>query len=479
MIDKEDVQKRTALMCAVENANINWVKCLIANGADLNVGHKTYPKAGNFKSLAPIIKAIWLLRCPYNSSSVTLTDTSVIMTDIFDLLLEAEVEQNNDHFRNSTDYIHYAIRNNNVNCIKKLINKGAPFDVIGHNCFYVWEKLACKGDVGLLKCMINRGFDKDSTDQDGVSVLCWVVRSCNIEAVRYLLGLGVRMPTYAPEVHEIQCEQCKENKLILDDYYGREERDPCMAAIDRNNLEIVKLLEEYGSQTCKSFDALRCALKGGNVDVVSYLLKKYTYPLNMEYITNDPYEDDERMFTLLSERFYMNNSTSQITKLLLDQGADPAKPKCPSTSTNAIMRAITHGKSEPIAQYIRSGVNINCRSYDFDYGNILPFEASVLHHRHYISVMLLSAGCSRGMFSNHMLKANPEPDLEKLMKEWNVYENDVTPLQLRCRSVILNHLSPRADVKVEKLPLPPSLIKFLSVPELDNILYEYNKPDRD
>ena len=455
MIDEQDFHGRTALMCAVENANINCVKCLIGKNADLNIGSERYPElaADETKSFAPIMKAISMLSSASKHSSV-------ILTDIFDLLLDAAVEQNKDHFLNCTDYILYALYNGNVNCIKKLINIGTPLDAITDDGFYVWEFVATKGDVGLLKCMFNRGFDKDTTDEDGVSVLFWVVSSGNTEAVRYLLDLGVVMPNYSPEV--TPCEQCGENRLIIDD--DSDSEDPCLMAIVENILEIVKLLDEYGSQSCKSFTALRCAVQCRNVDVVSYLLNKYTYDLNMEYII----KDSGGIFTLLSDLMF--DRPSQITKLLLDHGADPAKIMCSSTSVSAIMAAIKYRNVNAIAQYIRSGVDINFRALDSTHGNILPFEASVLRRQHYISVMLLMSGCSRRRFSNHKFKANSKPDLEKLMKKWNVYEDNVTPLLLRCRSVILNHLSPRADVKIRKLPLPLCLIKFLSIPELDKIL---------
>ena len=68
--------------------------------------------------------------------------------------------------------------------------------------------VARKADAELFKCMFNRGVDKDSTSQGGYSILSYVVNSGNIEAVRYLLDIGVAIPTYAPEEREVQCEHC-------------------------------------------------------------------------------------------------------------------------------------------------------------------------------------------------------------------------------------------------------------------------------
>ena len=345
--------------------------------------------------------------------------------------------------------------------METLIKNGTSFSDMELCMWAMMSMNAKKGGVEVLKCIFNSGIDKDRIDECGHSILSYVVDSGNIEAVRYLLDIGVAIPTYAPEEREVPCEQCEENRLIIDEDWEQEYRDPCMIAIRYDQLEIVKLLDEYGSKSYKSFTALRSAVKLGSVDVVSYLLNKYSYNINMEYIIKDSCTS---IFTLLSEPVY--ELRVQITKLLLDHGADPAKQICAATSVNAIMTAINDEHLEVIAQYIRSGIDINLKSWDSKYGRVSPFEASVLRNRHYVSEMFLISGCSPGVFSNLTLK--PKPELEKLMKELKVYDNNVIPLKLRCRCVLLNHLSPRADLKIENLPLPGCLIKFLGIPELDS-----------
>ena len=269
----------------------------------------------------------------------------------------------------------------------------------------------------------------------------------------------------------------------MEDYsrpcYGMN-RDPVMRSIYYNQLEMIKLLDDYGSQTCKSFNALKCAVILRKVEVVSYLLNKYTYPLNMEFIgcvkTYSNPSGSKRGYTLLTALKLSRDTQSEslrIIKLLLDHGADPAKVMCTARSANASSKAISYRKSNILVWYIRSGVDINFRSYDYIHGRVLPFEASILLGYHDVADMLLISGCSCGVFSfdnNHMFKNNLKPEVENLMKEWTVQENNVIPLKQRCRNVILNHLSPRADLKIKKLPLPRCLIKFLNIPELDVIL---------
>ena len=380
-----------------------------------------------------------------------------------------------------------AANNLNINCFKCLIANGV-YAKEDYTNVYVWPLIAGLGDVELLKLLFNCGIDKDSTDLSSRNVLWWVVSSGNVEAVRYLLDIGVAIPNYSPNILKTQGERCKNNRLIMENRLNRHRfkdgrytlvvnlnegyQDPCTEAIRANNLEIIKLLDERGSQSCKSFFALRRAVIRGSVDVVSYLLSKYTYDLNIEYITYRKESDDNRSpYTLLTEHAYV--FTAEITNLLLDHGADPAKPMCEATSRNAIMTAICYGNLKAIVQYIHSGVNINFKSYDGTNMTALPFETSVRYGRKSVAKMLLVSGCLCGVFSlrnNHNLKA----DMMKLMKEWKVQENNVTPLQQRCRCVILNHLSPRADMKIQKLPLPKLIIKFLNIPELDSVLCIYD-----
>ena len=330
---------------------------------------------------------------------------------------------------------------------------------------YVWSEVARLADVELLKCMFDRGLDKDSTDDEGLSLLWWVLDSDSdsdtrkIKAVTYLLTLGVEIPYYKMKSYQ-------KNTYLA----SIKHKDPCMKAIRHNMLDVVKLLDEYGSGSCKLFMALRCAVIHGSVEVASYLLNTYKYSLNIEY--NLQSKQSSSTYTLLTEQCVdCSDHTTKIIKLLLDHGADPAKPMSAATSVNAIMTAIASSNVKIIALFIRSGVDINLKSYDDFYGTVSHFDASVLRAYYDVTEMILVSGCSRGVFSfynNHKFKDNLK--VQNLMAEWKVQKNNVTPLKQRCRCVILNHRSPRADLKIQKLPLPGWFIKYLSVPELDNFV---------
>ena len=63
---------------------------------------------------------------------------------------------------------------------------------------------------------------------------------------------------------------------------------------------------------------------------------------------------------------------------------------------------------------------------------------------------------------------NTGREMQEILMKWNVHKNNVLPLKQRCRMVILNHLCPQGYKKITELPLPRQLIKYLSIPELDD-----------
>ena len=83
----------------------------------------------------------------------------------------------------------------------------------------------------------------------------------------------------------MQCQHCGRDLLLVETEQEGRMYDPCMVASQENLLQVVKLLEEYVSQTFKCMTALRHAVIQRSVDVVNYLLSKYKYPLNDNYAT--------------------------------------------------------------------------------------------------------------------------------------------------------------------------------------------------
>ena len=352
--------------------------------------------------------------------------------------------------------------------LKKLIEKGADIFTADRHDHTTWMLAARESSVNVLKWLLeDNGLDKNSVDKTGRSVLLWAVNGMDIEVARYLLNIGASTTKYTPRELVESCQHCGTSMPFVND--EKFILHPCMKAIESKQVNMVKLFDEYGCQLYKQLYVLSYAVRKCRVEVMKYLLSNYKYPLNNEYIVGHQRWNPHN--TLLTEGCKTNSV--EIVKLLLKYGADPNKNNCMKTCSNAINIAILKRHVEIIACFIRGGVNVNVKSYYPGIGAVLPFEAAVWHNHIYAAEMFLVYGSSCGVFSlnkKHRCKVDIADDIQELLEEWNVHKNNVLPLQQRCRMVILNHLSPQADKKISKLSLPPLLIRYLNVPELDDVM---------
>ena len=463
LFDTEDCINRTALVYAIQNGNINCVKSLLKNGANVNHYIDSSRNCLPFTS-SPLVIA--MAKLDFNSEHL-----AIMQADIFDLLLAYGAYVNLPCDILTPPPILRALYFGNVECMKKLIQRGARLGMTPYGGNYVWAKLVRQGNVEVLKCVIEHGINKDSTDTKGKSMLRLVIESGDEEAVRYLLDLGVTLPIHQPKAELKPCKKCGTNRLYLERHYKQTWRDPCMVVVNRNALDVFKMLEKHGPHSYNSFYFLREAID--SPDVIEYLLNKYTYPLDIEYTTNYDnvflYQSCYR--TILMDACYSKNV--DVVKMLLDHGADPNKRMCEKKCFSVINIAIRRGNVKMVAHLIRSGLDINSRSYHYVHGYVLPFEAAVLDSRFNAAKMFLVSGGSCGLYSlntNHDFKADTKPDPQKIIKTWKVDSNNVNPLEQQCRRVILNHLSPQAHKKIQKLPLPHLILKYLSIPELDDMI---------
>ena len=274
-VNATDYDKCTALMYAVRNANIKCVKCLIANGADVNLINNK-PSVLDMNPGVALNDSITLLNPEYPGTYNT-------MMSIFDLLLDSGADVNKPSYKKRTP-IMYAAAKGNLNCIKKLLEKGAQVNYTDRSDQALWMVAARAGSVDVLKCLIeDQGIDKNSIDENGLSVLYSAVSSCNIEAIRYLLNLGVTMTSFVPQESVEACKNCGINLPCYFLYATQRKTDPYMFAIRCNMSDVVRLMDEYGCQLGKSPEILSHAIRNDSVDVVDYLLCNYKYPLNYEY----------------------------------------------------------------------------------------------------------------------------------------------------------------------------------------------------
>ena len=470
LVNAKDCEFHTALAYAVHYSNVKCLEVLIENGGEVDPIYNTNIgelKGMNTSIMSPIIDSIALLQSDnFHSPN--------IMMDIFDLLLDsgAKVNKRSQSARR-TPIMHAAVFGR-VKCVRKLIMKGAKLYLTDRTGCTVWSLAARFGGVDMLKCLLEDGnIDKDSFDRHGLSALHWAIKSDNIEAVRYLLHIGVKITTFVPNEYAEPCRLCgkilpchsmKQNQLKFDSY---------MLAISMNKPEVLKLMEGHDCQLCKSDKALSYAVCMNSVEVLEYLLCNHKYSLNFEYI--EDYDDSMKCDshqTLLMKACLLRSE--KAVKLLLEHGANPNTESCKEACPSVIFVAIHEGLVEAIALFIRSGVNINQKAVSTcnSFGSAL-FEIAVSCNNFYAAAMLLVFGCTGGMYSldkSIKVKDGITHEQQGFLKKRGVHKNIVLSLQQRCRMVILNHLCPQAHKKITALPLPAQLIKYLSIPELDDIV---------
>ena len=452
LLNVKDSMEFTAVMHAVHAGNIKCLQCLITHQADLDMGCDRWH---SFYS-TPLIDSIQL---QYSNTPHIDRD---VMRNIFDLLLSSGADINKP-CNLGLSPIKHAVDNRSRYCTEKLIQMGARLDPTKDDGKPLWSLAVCSGNVVIHKYLIDTGFDRNCTDIWGRNALYFAISRGDYPTCRYLLEAGVALITPTQENF---------NQAVSLGYACQkpiaENRDPGMQAISMDMVHLVKLLEQYGCKTFQTMEALRYAMQRNSLSIVHHLLSTYNYPLNTEYMFLNSYD------TILTEACKRNQQ--EMVALLMKHGADAAKQRDHISYQNAITIAISQREIEMVAHFIRSGANFDCRTYDNRYRYGLPFDCSIINRCIHMVEMLLYSGCSRGEFSlmnTDQLSDNVTPEIKKLMMDWEVHQNNVTPLQELCRKSILKHLYPAAD-KIHKLPLPPVVIKYLSIPELDDIVHSFN-----
>ena len=469
------------LKCAVKGANIEMVKDMIANRIDVNLQSNQLIHDGSYNNSRDFPKLVSPLIDSINLLGPTSPHPSHVIMDIFDLLLESGADVNKPCHETNRTPLMYAANIGNINCVQKLIKKEADIfykDKHGHTACIL---AARAGSVDILKYLIeDNNFNKDFVDKKRRSVLYWAVSGEKIEAVRYLLNLGVTIIKSMPQERMKPCFNCGTNLSHIST--RRLHYHPCIAALTSGRLDLVRLMEEYGCQLHKHPYALSYAVRSNRVEMVDYLLSNYKYLLNNGYVgsMDKPRRHALRLChnTLLTFSCYQYRlyNSGEMVKLLLEHGADPniKSAHCMSVINIAIHQIYV----EVIACVIRSGANVNAKSFYPSIGVVLPFEAAAWQGLTHVAQMLFVYGSSFGVFSlpkEHKCKVNIFPDIQEFL---NVHKNNVLSLRQRCRMVILNHLCPQADKKITLLPLPTLLIRYLSIPELDDIMEAWKEMEK-
>ena len=485
LMNKKDSSACTAVMHAVHNKNVECLRCLIDHGSDLNLQCRCNPiYPGLTTALIEAIRAHVL-------------DPSPVTRDIYSLLLDSGAHVYTLCNMLVRSPIEIGINFNRVEWFEKLVQTDDQIDLN-----QMWILAATNRSIDILESLINLGVSKNATDLLGRNALHHAVCSGDIDVIRYLLEMEVTLIntcTIKEELHRL-CQETGSIMMTLDmrdrvrqnkSLFTRNTQlgdkiyykyNPCLQAISLEKLDVVQLLEKYEKQTFQSIDALKCAVRENSFKMVNYLLSKYKYPLNLEYthIDNSTIEWTWRCRQTIMTEACKPHQLEMVT-LLMEQGADPVKKSDNKGYQNAFLIVINNQYNDLVAHFMRCGVDLDGRLHDYYHGDVLPFEYAVLRRNKPAAEMLLHAGCSCGKFNLvnnidtgissfeniHQILMYATPGLQKLMIEWDVHKNQVKSLQQLCRKSMLKHLCPRAVRKITELPLPPIIIRYLSIPGLE------------
>ena len=332
--------------------------------------------------------------------------------------------------------IGYAVMFNNIGCVRTLLMNG----VHPSHCFYSYfgmlnsitdknppnSKSIIRSDI--LNVLVSSEFDvNEQYSCTDLSPLMYAAATGSIESIRTLI-------------------QKNANFDLVDSYGGTVWK----WAVFSGRADVLECLYKH-ENSCPVKSILHWAVRGDHMEIVQYLFNKE--------ITVRKLKQDVQLLKQ-EER---NPMFSDVIKRHNDY-----------TAIRCSIKLKYRNEPHIVACFIRSGADLSIRFYDKVYGNVLLFEAAVLYHNHCAAEMLLLSGCSCGVFNTQKkLKDSYKMSrkMENLMDSWKVRENRVKSLKMTCRTAILNHLSPTtAGQKLSKLPLPDCLIRFLGIPELDDII---------
>ncbi|MEI0524469.1 ankyrin repeat domain-containing protein [Brachyspira murdochii] len=225
------------------------------------------------------------------------------------------------------DMLYYAVRNNNVEMSKILIDKGldAGRDYGYEYSYYLTDAAINNNNLDMLKILVQSG-DIDLKS----SLIPDAIEENNIEMVKYLISIGQDV-----------------NAQIFAD--GDWINSPMKVAAQNGNIEIAKLLIDKGANLNSSDDYIYNAIDYGNYDIAKLLIDNDVFNLN----TNTTRE--EAIELAKKKKYY------EIEKLLSSEDSNNID------GYDELMNAVSKGDMKALEKLIKDDTDLN-KQYD----NITP-----------------------------------------------------------------------------------------------------------
>ncbi|WP_297300004.1 ankyrin repeat domain-containing protein [uncultured Brachyspira sp.] len=221
------------------------------------------------------------------------------------------------------DMLYYAVRNNNVEMSKILIDEGldAGRDYGYEYSYYLKDAAINNNNLDMLKILVQSGdIDLES------SLIPQAIEQNNIEMVKYLISIG----------------QDVNAQIFADGFWIN---SPMKVAAQNGNIEIAKLLIDEGANLNSSDDYIGPAIDYGNYDIAKLLIDNDVFNLN----TNTT---KEQAIELAKNKKYY-----EMEKLLSSEDANNID------GYDELMNAVSKGDMKELEKLIKDDTDLN-KQYD-------------------------------------------------------------------------------------------------------------------
>ncbi|XP_044262920.1 putative ankyrin repeat protein RF_0381 isoform X2 [Tribolium madens] len=295
--------------------------------------------------------------------------------------------ENGAHVNCSNDYgyapLHWAIKNDcSLDIIKLLINNNADINKISIYEFEKYTPLSAAVDENnfeVAKLLIDEGADANKRNSDDSTALTLAHKYNRTDILNYYYYNSLGFAIFTEKLDEAR-------KLLEDgaDVFmtGAKKKLPLIIAVEKENLEAIKLLFEFGGDITMPTAVLK-AINVGNLEIINFFLRN-----NVEI--NWKYRDGT---TLLISAIEKGNF--DVIKILIENGAEVNFP-----DNMPLITAVRMGNFDVVKILIENGASVN----PTDNKNSYPLFEALKLDNYDITKYLINKGAK--MEAKFLLKDN-------------------------------------------------------------------------
>jgi ankyrin repeat protein len=367
----------------------------------------------------------------------------------------------------------------NAQCVLNLLMYGAPADASdwdGDTCLIL---ATCNNHMNVIKVLLEHG--------------------CDINETNKYERTAIHLAAWNGHVHLVQALLSSHSSTVIQDQYGDA---PLMLAALNGHYDVLKVLIEANCDVnVKNYDAdtaLHYAAKKGFLNCCELLIDA-----GAEVDTENQWDYTPLVFAITENR-------EDVVELLLEMGADVNQKCMPKRGRSSLHHAVQRGNLQIVQLLLQYNCDVDIRDSS---GNTPLIIAIVQNHDIEIVKLLLKANCDvriigKGVINGQWVACTPLdlafersnyviaqmlfltccdkiylhpavlsdlPDKVHDLRLMKALINRICcadSLSEQCRYVIRECLGYYPDKPATKLPLPKSVIKYIQLCDIDEIVDE-------